>query len=130
MVLMIMVKMFYGSCTSRPPWSGGKFADGECGDYDDDGDDKENRDDVNDGDDDDDEDEVNDGLSHFLATLVREELTTEICSVHHSSRSISYFALIICTSMITELQNLNIFFIWRKRTPCSFLHPKRSWRHF
>ena len=48
--------------------------------------------------DDDEEDEVIDGLSHFLATLVREELTTEICSVHHSSRSISYFALIICTT--------------------------------
>ena len=61
-------------------------------------DDDENSDDVNGGDDDDDEDEVNDGLSHFLATLVREELTTEICSVHHSSRSISYFALIICTT--------------------------------
>ena len=75
--------------------------------------------------DDDDEDEVNDGLSHFLATLVREELTTEICSVHHSSRSISYFALIICTSMITELQNFNIVFIRRKYTPCSFLHPER-----
>ena len=98
MVSMIMVKMFYGSCTSRPPWSGGKFADGKCGDYeDDDDDDNENSDDVNDDDDDDgdDEDEVIDGLSHFLATLVREELTTEICSVHHSSRSISYFALII-----------------------------------
>ena len=48
--------------------------------------------------DDDEEDEVIDGLSHFLATLVREELTTEICSVHHSSRGISYFALIICTT--------------------------------
>ena len=72
--------------------------------YEDD-DDNDKSDDDND---DDDEDEVIDGLSHFLATLVREELTTEICSVHHSSRSISYFALIICTSMITELQNLNL----------------------
>ena len=63
--------------------------------YEDD-DDNDKSDDDND--DDDDEDEVIDGLSHFLATLVREELTTEICSVHHSSRSISYFALIICTT--------------------------------
>ena len=91
--------MFYGSSTSRPSWSGGKFTDDERGDYDAD-DHNENSDDDNDNDDGDDDDEVNDGLSHFLATLVREELTTEICSVHHSSRSISYFALIICTTEI------------------------------
>ena len=76
--------------------------------YEDDDDNDKSGDDNDDDDDDDDdddeeeeEDEVNDGLSHFLATLVREELTTEICSVHHSSRSISYFALIICATIAT-----------------------------
>ena len=89
--------------------------------YEDD-DDNDKSDDDNDDDDDDDEDEVIDGLSHFLATLVREELTTEICSVHHSSRSISYFALIICTSMIIEIQNL-IFFFYSEKIHSLLLPP-------
>ena len=38
---------------------------------------------------------------YFLSTLVSVPLTTQICSAHHSSRSISYFALIICASIAT-----------------------------
>ena len=50
----------------------------------------------------DDQDEAfSDDDFYFLSTLVSVPLTTQICSAHHSSRSISYFALIICATIAT-----------------------------